>query len=278
MSVSVNNQKTIQQIIDSTSAKASERKTGELGKDEFLNLLITQLRYQDPMNPVDDKEFIGQMAQFSALEQMQNLNGTFSSTKAFGMIGKHITASIVDEVTKEVSVIKGIAQSVKLEGGKTSLVVNGMDIPVEKVTDVSNEDQAVNQSNLSQYTGLIGYDVKGCVYDSETADIVEISGNVREIQKGAYENYALLDGVSVRVHGINTSFSSRDPEFSKQYLEESIGMEVPLIISSNGKQVPVNGVLKEFNINRDGSINAILDGVKASVDSIFSVKNPYLEP
>lgn len=47
-----------------------------LGKDDFLKLLITELRYQDALNPMNDREFIAQMAQMSALEQMQNLNKT----------------------------------------------------------------------------------------------------------------------------------------------------------------------------------------------------------
>jgi flagellar basal-body rod modification protein FlgD len=55
---------------------------GEMGKDEFLTLLVVQMQNQDPLSPVDNKEMIAQLAQFSSLEQMQNLNTQFTSFRS----------------------------------------------------------------------------------------------------------------------------------------------------------------------------------------------------
>ena len=58
------------QSMTGTSSKAA----GELGKTEFLNLLVAQLKNQDPMNPVDNQQFIAQLATFSSLEQLMSIN------------------------------------------------------------------------------------------------------------------------------------------------------------------------------------------------------------
>lgn len=80
--------------------------SNELGKDDFLHMLITQLKHQDPMDPMKDQDFIAQLAQFSSLEQMQNMNDnlmdnlnwnhllsqTINNTMATSLLGKEIQA------------------------------------------------------------------------------------------------------------------------------------------------------------------------------------------
>lgn len=271
----LSNQKTIQQIIDETSSKANTRNTGELGKDDFLNLLVTQLRYQDPLNPVDDKEFIGQMAQFSALEQMQNMNSTFSAVKAFSLIGKRVTGTIVDKTTKETQVIEGDVTNVKMNQGRIYVVVRGRDVPIESITDVTEGLRSSN-SNISVYTNLIGFDVKGAVYDPDTGEIVQVAGFVKAIQKGVYEDYAVMDGAVVEVSEIITDEPSTDPDFMKDYLEACKGTKrVSLVIKdpATGERVPVTASLRSYEI-KDGTIKAVLDDLYVPVDSIVNIMPP----
>jgi flagellar basal-body rod modification protein FlgD len=77
-------------------AKAAER--GQtLGKDDFLMILLTQLTHQDPTSPLEDKEFVAQMAQFSTLEQLKNMSaelakvfGVMAKSQAIGLLGKTV--------------------------------------------------------------------------------------------------------------------------------------------------------------------------------------------
>lgn len=270
---SIDNQKTIQQIIDQTaSSKTSKRSTGELGKDEFLNLLVTQLQYQDPMNPQDDTQFIAQMAQFSALEQMQNLNTSYSANKAFGMIGKMVTANISEDSDNTKS-ITGEVASVKMQSGKAYVVVDGNDVLVEDVLEVKDVANENNTSNLSDYTGIIGYDCSGYVYDSDSGTIVGVNGVVKEVTKGTYENYAIMDGVAVDVSAVNTTFTSVNPSYMEHYLSNNKGLEVSLMVpDESGKEVAVKAILKDFSVSSNGRIKAVLDGVKVPVDSIVSIR------
>lgn len=81
--------------IDQAAASASDMpaaagtsRSGPVGQDAFLKLLITQLQYQDPTAPQADGEFLAQLAQFSTLEQLQRMNATLDGIAAvFQQVG-----------------------------------------------------------------------------------------------------------------------------------------------------------------------------------------------
>ena len=95
----------------------------DLDRNAFLNLLVTQLRHQDPLNPMDDREFIAQLVQFSALEQMQNLNTTFNRNHAFSMIGSHVVGITRDPVSGVANEVYGIVDTVRMIAGEPWLVM-----------------------------------------------------------------------------------------------------------------------------------------------------------
>ena len=110
------------------------RKTSnQLGKDDFLKLLITQLQNQDPTSPMENTEFISQMAQFSSLEQMTNMSSSFSkmaayitSSEATSTLGKTVELDIGD--TNIQGVVEGATR-----GENPQILVNGMYYSMDKI-------------------------------------------------------------------------------------------------------------------------------------------------
>lgn len=114
-------------------SNVGKKPDGNMGKDDFLKLLVGQLKNQDPMNPMEDKDFMGQMAQFSQLEQTTNMSTSLESQKAFGMIGRQVTYN--DPKTGQLAT--GTVEKVALESGKATLTIAGVSkIEISQVTEV----------------------------------------------------------------------------------------------------------------------------------------------
>ena len=110
-------------------AKTSSAAPGQLGKDDFLKMFVAQLQHQDPMNPMNDAEFMGQMAQFSTLEQVSNLAAAnqevarnLAANHAIGLIGRTVTWTDENDVAHT-----GVVEKVTTKDGLPSLTVNGTD-------------------------------------------------------------------------------------------------------------------------------------------------------
>jgi flagellar basal-body rod modification protein FlgD len=167
-------------------ATTTRKPNQDLDKQAFLNLLIQQLRHQDPLNPMDDRDFIAQMAQFSALEQMTNLNATFERTQAFSMIGKLIDASFICSVSGErVEIEGGLVTSVVRQGQRVYLSVPGeggrmVDVPFDAVREVYEDfflsqqlHEIHGQIQGQRATDLIGKFVQGFALIGDTVEYVE---------------------------------------------------------------------------------------------------------
>ena len=122
----------------STASAVTAATNNELGKDAFLKLLIAELSNQDPTNPVEDREFISQMATFSTLEQMQNMNKTMEGMaeankfSAVNYIGKAV--AFTNDEGKQVP---AIVKAIWFENGKTILDTSEGDVELEKVEGIS---------------------------------------------------------------------------------------------------------------------------------------------
>ena len=127
------------------------RKKGDngLNRDSFLKLLVKELSNQDPLQPVNDKEFISQMAQFSALEQMHNVSKSvnrLTGMQANNLVGKFVSGK--DFVTGKLVAGK-VKTVIHDSAGNSFLRVNGRSVKVDDVTSVSEAN--VSRETLSRF-------------------------------------------------------------------------------------------------------------------------------
>jgi flagellar basal-body rod modification protein FlgD len=131
----------------STTGSSTTSSINALGKDEFMKLLIAQLQNQDPLNPQDSSAFSAQLAQFSSLEQLTNLNEAITlqnqnyirllNTQSVDLIGKEVTA--VQAATTEGAedtTITGEVTAVQFKDNAIYLTVNDQEIAFSDVTSV----------------------------------------------------------------------------------------------------------------------------------------------
>lgn len=140
--------------IDTTGASGIASKTNKtdtsntLDKDAFLQLLVTQMQYQDPLEPTDNTEYMSQLAQFSELESMNNLNSAYSNSQALGLVGEYVILNTTD-ASGNLKQVGGLVQYVTVSNNQALLYVNDKYYTMDEFDSVVDWDyiEYMNSSN-----------------------------------------------------------------------------------------------------------------------------------
>ena len=121
-------------------AKQSAKKTGNssLDTDAFLQLLVAQMKYQDPLEPTSNTEYISQFATFSELEQMQNMSATLELSRASTLVGQTVLMKVTDSAGRTTHV-QGNVDYVVYENNKAYLSIGGELYSLDDLDKVADE-------------------------------------------------------------------------------------------------------------------------------------------
>lgn len=197
-------------IAKTTSASATTTSQKAMGKEDFLKMLVAQLKNQDPLNPMDGTDFTAQLAQFSSLEQLSNLNTqiqnqTLSMTsmahsQAVNMIGKNVTVSGTNTLSASGQPLD-IGYS--LDGDASQVMVNILDKTGDVVETLSASDQKSGQNSITwnmsagtrgDYTfQVLAKDLSG----NDVGATASTRGTVEAVQFKDNQIYLIVNGQQV---------------------------------------------------------------------------------
>lgn len=124
----------------SESTKKTRSADNGLDKDAFLQLLVAQMKYQDPLQPTENTEYISQLATFTQLEETQNMENTLRQSQANDLVGKQVILKVTSSVTGETSYVTGPVDYVIHENGETYLSVNDKLYSLDDLDTVADSD------------------------------------------------------------------------------------------------------------------------------------------
>ncbi len=236
------------------------KKQSALDKDAFLTLLVTQLQYQDPTNPVDDKEFIAQLAQFTSLEQMQNLNTQQTESNAVNLVGKFVSTKQYNATTGTTETVSGYVSGTRKDGETMYVVLeNGTEIDYTKI-EKTYSDSTINSQlsgiqsaiNMAQNLNLIGKSVQCYTYDSEGKPNGYVEGTVDSVK--FKDNQAILVIGNQEVPASSTfAFSDKDATVigKNLFLGDSFYPIEGVSVTADKVQLSINNTLIDINYIQD---------------------------
>ncbi len=155
VTASIKDGKVIETATQKSLSKANETRNsgGDMDKDAFLQLLVAQMKYQDPMEPTSNTEYIAQYAQFSQVEAISNMATSMDLSRASGLVGQEVYIKTTGS-DGEADYVQGKVDYVVYEGGKPYLSIN------ESLYSLEDLDTVVDKEYQDAYTGATEFTAK----------------------------------------------------------------------------------------------------------------------
>ena len=147
----------LQDITASSESISSSTKSNSstLDKDAFLQLLVAQMKYQDPLEPTSNTEYISQFATFSELEEMQNMSSALDLSRASGLVGQQVVMKVTSESTGETTYEDGKVDYVVYENGKAYLSIEGSLYSLDDLDTVADAEYLTAYGLATEFASAI---------------------------------------------------------------------------------------------------------------------------
>lgn len=184
--------------VNNTAATA-QRTPGKLDQDAFLKILTAQLSNQNPMEPTSDTEFIAQLAQFSMLEQLQNMSSSFATSQAYDLLGKYVYIDQMDDTTGEVTTISGTVDGIIKQDGIDYLVVdNERYLPTDVTAVLDKAPEPSIDPSMLENSSLLGKLITAS-WKSESGEVETVQGIVDKLTLRDDVIYAQVNDQEVNI-------------------------------------------------------------------------------
>ena len=140
VSAIIKNGEVVNSGIQTEEQKAAKSTPNGYDKDAFMQILVAQMKYQDPLEPTSNTEYISQYATFTQVEQLSNMANAMSLSRASEMVGKTVIINQTNPDNGTTTEVQGVVDFVTYSGNKAYLNINGTNYDIDDVTAVLDSD------------------------------------------------------------------------------------------------------------------------------------------
>lgn len=209
-------------VVSSTASETTTAANNDLGYDQFLQLLCAEMQYQDPLEPTSNTEYVAQLATFSQMEAMLNMQNTMEASNANSLVGQYVIVKTTSSTTGETTAVAGFVDYVQYENNKQYLSINGNLYSVDDVYEVADteymEAVALADAFTTTVNNLPNVDKLTLAYQEDIENIATVYDSLNSYQK-SYINSDTLTKFKELVSAMESMTANAESEESTETID-----------------------------------------------------------